>query len=534
MPEPSTSQSTSRTTKVAEIEELIATTATPKPIPGDLAARDRSGRRPGPLEQAVADALMGPLEQAPRAPAGPAEEIVVDVDVDANVDANESRLTTSTPGIRRSWLDVALAEKLLERRTEPIHLSPGAIVPGTRYRIVRWIGDGGMGVVYEAEHMDIGRRFAVKILRQEVCNIPRATQLFRDEARAAAKIGADAIVEIFDFAELPDGRLLYAMELLNGRALAREIAERPLAPARVVAILRQLCKGLAAAHAAHIIHRDIKPDNIFLAERNGRPDAVKILDFGIAIFMVEATVTDANVIGTPHYLAPEIVTGKPYDARVDMYAIGCTAFEMLTGQPPFEGSMKELLEAHVDRPPPSIAEVRADDLVPAALEAVLRRCMAKDPDARFADMEDLEAALCEAQIAAKLETPWDDLPLPNVDVERRDKLLRRMPDPNAGALAQGPRRRPYLAWLAIAALAIAAIAYVSNALINPSAVEIDPRLVRLEAEAREAAARVIFVYPPASAPDARTAYQAIRDMETLTPGPKGDNARALARELRRE
>ena len=197
-----------------------------------------------------------------------------------------------------------MAAGRLRRPGEMVHLSPGAVIPGTRYRLLRWLGDGGMGVVYEAEHIDIERRVAVKILRLEVCDQPQALQLFRDEARAAGRIGSAHIVEILDFAELPDGRLLYTMELLGGRPLARDIAERPMSAARTIAVLRQVCKGLSSDHAAHIIHRDIKPDNIFLVDRQSRPDSVKILDFGISIVMAGATVTDTDVVGTPPAAPP--------------------------------------------------------------------------------------------------------------------------------------------------------------------------------------------------------------------------------------
>ena len=453
----------------------------------------------------------------------PSDEFVVDVEGLGPKEASGA--------IRRSWLNVAAADRV-QRRSDALHLSPGSVIPSTRYRIVRWIGDGGMGVVYEAENMDIGRHFAVKLLRQEVCTIPRATQLFRDEARAAARIGSANIVEIFDFAELPDGRLLYAMELLDGRPLAHELADTPLPPDRVIAILRQVCKGLAAAHSVQIIHRDIKPDNIFLCESKGRADAVKLLDFGIAVFMVGATVTDSNVTGTPHYLAPEIITGKPYDARVDIYALGCTAFEMLTGEAPFEGSIKELLDAHVHREPPSMASVRGDSGVPAELEAVIQRCISKDPAERYADMDDLEAALCEAQVAAKIETFWDDLPLPNVDVDRRDWLLRRMPDPTSNRVATRSRRRPAIIFLALGALLLIGALIAGRALLGAPVAD-DPQLVRLEEEARELAAQVLFVYPPIDEPDTRTAYQVILDLEQIQ-GPQRPAALKLSRGLRRE
>ncbi|MCA9635296.1 MAG: protein kinase, partial [Myxococcales bacterium] len=364
------------------------------------------------------------------------------------------------------------------------------------------------GEVFLATRLALGDAVAIKSMLP-TDDSPQMRERFLVEVRAAARVRHPNVVEIHDFAELPDGRLLYAMELLNGSPLAHEIAERTLSPARVIAILRQVCKGLAAAHAVHIIHRDIKPDNIFLTERQGRWDAVKLLDFGIAIFMVEATVTDANVIGTPHYLAPEIVTGQPYDARVDMYAVGCTAFEMLTGQPPFEGTIKELLEAHVDRPPPSIAEVRGDGAVSPELEAVILRCMAKRPEDRFADMADLEAALCEAQIAAGLHSAWDDLPLPEVDPERKAWLAANMPSLHEGL----GRRRPRWFWPLVAGLAVLLSVGATAAVMasqTPAAVvsEVD----RLTDEARKAAIASHWVVPEG---DEVTAYQRVREIETL-------------------
>jgi tetratricopeptide (TPR) repeat protein len=431
---------------------------------------------------------------------------------------------------RPSWLDAALAGRL-RRSADSFHLSPGTVIPGTRYRLLRWLGDGGMGVVYEAEHVDIARRVAVKILRQEVCDHPRVMQLFRDEARAAGRIGSPHIVEVLDFAELPNGRLLYAMELLSGCPLSRELGGRPMPPGRAIAILRQVCKGLASAHAAHIVHRDVKPDNIFLCDRQSRRDAVKLLDFGISIVLAETTATDSDVVGTPHYLAPELVAGLPFDGRVDMYSVGCTAFEMLTGRPPFEGSIQDILLAHASNTPPSIAAVRGDDDVPAELEAVIRRCLAKHPEERYASMDDLEAALCEAQIAARIETAWDDLSLPNVDGERRDHLLRGMPDPAAASIVVPlPRRRSYVVAAIVAALVLAGAAALVRTLTASAPAAVDPLQATLEADARAAAARGAFVYPPPDQPDATTAYQAIRAIESI----RSRSARELARGLRRE
>ncbi|MCY1012769.1 serine/threonine-protein kinase [Nannocystis pusilla] len=230
-----------------------------------------------------------------------------------------------------------------------VRLLPGRRVPGTRYRLIRWLGEGGMGVVYEAEHEDIERRVALKILRPEASEDPQQAAHFRDEARAASRIGSPNIVEIFDFGELPDGRLMFAMELLNGHGLDSELDKCPMDQARMIGILRQVCKGLAAAHEVGIIHRDVKPDNIILVTHNGKADWVKVVDFGIATVHAE---TDAGAAGTPHYMAPEQVLGQSFDGRLDMYSFGCTAYELLVGKPPFVApTIEEILENQLTQNP---------------------------------------------------------------------------------------------------------------------------------------------------------------------------------------
>jgi serine/threonine protein kinase len=335
--------------------------------------------------------------------------------------------------------------------SKQVRLLPGRRVPGTRYRLVRWLGEGGMGVVYEAEHEDIERRVALKILRPEASEDPQQAAQFREEARAASRIGSPNIVEIFDFGELPDGRLMFAMELLNGHGLDGELDKAPMNQARMIAILRQVCKGLAAAHEVGIIHRDVKPDNIILVNHNARPDWVKVVDFGIATVHADA---DAGAAGTPHYMAPEQVLGQSFDGRLDMYSLGCTAYELLVGKPPFVApTIDEILEYQLTKPPTPPSQLCPPDTVHPALEAVILRCLEKEPSKRYRDMRDLEAALCEAQIAAGLHTAYDDLPLPDVDPDRLDKLRRDMPQPGT----TGPTRRRWL-WPAIAAASTVAAA----------------------------------------------------------------------------
>jgi serine/threonine protein kinase len=179
-----------------------------------------------------------------------------------------------------------------------------------------------------------------------------------------------------------------------------------------------VCKGLGAAHAAGIVHRDIKPENILLVEEDGRAGMVKIVDFGVATIL--GGEGGSQIAGTPQYMAPEQIAGGDFDGRVDMYALGCTAYEMMVGHPPFDGdSLEQVLMGHIQEAPRPPREAAPDRSLPAELEAVVMRCLAKEPGDRYTDMADLEAALCEAQVAAGLTSAWDDLPLPDVAPERR-------------------------------------------------------------------------------------------------------------------
>jgi serine/threonine protein kinase/tetratricopeptide (TPR) repeat protein len=417
------------------------------------------------------------------------------------------RRSSSSTEMRAAWIDRAL-EGAPTPEVPIVALRPGDPVPGTRYVIERWLGDGGMGVVYEARHIDIERRVAMKVLRAEFCRKPNVIRHFRDEARIVSRIGSEHIVEVHDFAELPDGRLLFVMDLLSGGTVASELEIGPLEPPRVVAILRQVCKALAAAHGAHIIHRDLKPDNIALHVQRGRRDFVKVLDFGIATVMSEADVATHFAAGTPSYLAPEVIVGERIDRRVDVYAVGCSAYEMLTGRPPFHGDgVEAVLRAQVEDTavPPHL--VRHN--VPESLSAVVMKCLAKSPADRYPDMVELEAALCEAQISSGISTSWDDLELPELDPQRRIAILRGMPD-SQGRSSAGGRRL----WFALGAFALAVVSASAWVLVpRDTTHERSGPVQQLASAAVDAAAHSWFVYPPPDAPNTRTALQVILELE---------------------
>jgi serine/threonine-protein kinase len=280
-------------------------------------------------------------------------------------------------------------------------------VLGERYKILRRIGEGGMGIVYEAMHVVIEKHVALKVLREDFSSRPEVVERFRQEAKSASRIGHPNIVDISDFGETPDGLSYFVMEMLEGEDLANVLArERTLPPARAVAIALQCCKALGAAHAKGIVHRDMKPENIFLVRRDGEADFVKIVDFGIAKMSDIETagapgrkLTKTGMIfGTPEYMSPEQAAGKAdLDHRVDIYALGVILFEMLTGRVPFVGdTFMGVLTQHMFEPVPDMHEVNPQVQAPGALPLVVRKALAKDPDERYRTMEEFGRALAGA------------------------------------------------------------------------------------------------------------------------------------------
>ncbi|HEY2743262.1 MAG TPA: protein kinase, partial [Polyangia bacterium] len=311
-----------------------------------------------------------------------------------------------------------------------------------RYRIVRLLGEGGMGQVYEAQHLNINKRFAIKMLRPEVIGSAQSLQRFRQEAWAASSIGHENIVEIDDFATLPSGQVYLAMEFLDGQSLAERIRDgAPLAVEEAVAVMIAVAHGLGAAHEKGIVHRDMKPENVFLARRGGRVVA-KILDFGIAKMTggdepSNLTRTGA-IFGTPLYMSPEQAKGKPADARADVYALGVMLYELLTGSVPFGGeSSVEILSQHIGATPVRPTELAPERGISPALEALVLRALEKEPDARVpsmaefaAELEKVAATLPKADLSGIVTAP----PAPPTGWNAQIKT----PRPNA-ATPTGPR-----------------------------------------------------------------------------------------------
>jgi serine/threonine protein kinase len=305
-------------------------------------------------------------------------------------------------------------------------LPVGEVIPGTRYRVRQKLGEGGMGAVYLAEHVDIERRVALKLVHAELLRNPLVLGQFRQEARAASRIGNPYICDVTDWGELPDGRVFFVMEYLDGRSLGRVLEQaRRLPPARAIPILRQVAKALGSAHEKGIVHLDVKPDNVLLVNKDGRADAVKVVDFGVAGILGQQSGT-ARVMGTPEYMAPERATGKTYDHRSDVYSLGVMAYEMLVGELPFQGATPiETLSLQATEVPDRINE-RLRQPIPEALEGVVMGMIEKAPSRRPQNMAEVEALLLEAQLEAGIRTPWDDLPMPGVAPERAARIARRL------------------------------------------------------------------------------------------------------------
>lgn len=274
--------------------------------------------------------------------------------------------------------------------------SAGTLLGG-KFRVLREIGVGGMGAVYEIEHAFTHHRRALKLLHREVAGNPAIVERFLREASAAGRIGNPHVVETFDAGTLDTGEPYLVMELLSGRTLTELLESRgPLPPGELADLMRQACSGVQAAHDAGIVHRDLKPDNLFIVDRDGTP-FVKILDFGISKF--DSTLTgnhgltrEGSLLGTPYYMPPEQVRGAAVDARADVYALGVILYECLTGQKPFDAdTLPHLsLKIHEGNATP-VAELRPD--APEELVAIVTRAMQADRDRRFQSVRELAAAI---------------------------------------------------------------------------------------------------------------------------------------------
>jgi serine/threonine protein kinase len=272
-------------------------------------------------------------------------------------------------------------------------LNPGMLI-AARYRLVAELGRGGMGVVYRAVHLGLDREVALKILEPD--EGPDREARFEREARTAARLDHPGIVRVLDYGRADEQRYL-AMELLEGPTLATAIARSGrMGVAAAVAAAGELLAALAHAHAAGVVHRDVKPENVMFGTRDGRRRLI-LIDFGLARLRDDAALTARGTcVGSVSYVAPERLAGDVVDGRADLYSVGVMLYEMLAGVKPFTGTPTEVAEAHLIQQPRPLRAVRPD--VPAALAAVVVRAMSKSPERRFADAATMLAAL-QAAIA---------------------------------------------------------------------------------------------------------------------------------------
>ncbi len=274
-------------------------------------------------------------------------------------------------------------------RQEPssAEIGPGVTVAG-KYQLDELLGSGTFGAVYRARHLELDREVAVKVLRSSMASDPELLARFRSEGAAACRLQHPNAVAVHDSGVTESDVAYLVMELLEGVSLDDEVWNRgPLSPRRCAEILRPVCEVLAEAHAAGMVHRDIKPGNIFLHRSRGE-EVVKVLDFGIAKLMGESATSqqltrDGLLVGTPTYMAPERLENRSYDGRSDVYSLGVMLFQMLSGKLPFvaqSGDLMALVVQHIKDPVPSLRKLAPE--VPVAVEAVVTRALSKRPEDR--------------------------------------------------------------------------------------------------------------------------------------------------------
>lgn len=318
-----------------------------------------------------------------------------------------------------------------------------------RYRVLRKIGEGGMGVVYEALHEAIEKKIALKVLHSRYSASPVVVSRFKQEAISASRIKHQNVIDVSDFGQLSDGSCFIAMEYLEGLDLGAALEKRrKFGPDEAIRIALQMCRALGLGHGRGVVHRDLKPENVFLQTTPEGEETVKIVDFGIAQlrgkdetaeeeeqFRRRRLTKTGMIFGTPEYMAPEQARGAAIDQRSDIYSTGVILYELLTGAVPFLGeSFLEVLNQHVQSAVPPFARVNPEVDVSPELERAVMRALEKDPDDRYPAMKDFAAALLRTPEGRRARTLGSSLS-EEEDDERREVLIEnsRYPKAQTGA-----------------------------------------------------------------------------------------------------
>jgi serine/threonine protein kinase len=432
-----------------------------------------------------------------------------------------------------------------------------------RYRLEAVLGEGGMGAVYRATHLAMERKVAVKLLKPHLTSDDTALQRFAREARATMRVDSPHAVKVLDFGVTPMRDYYMVLEYLDGRTVQRELdIDGCFDAKRVVHIARQALDALGAAHAAGIVHRDIKPDNLLLMRQGDDADYTKVLDFGVAKLMEGPTRSPAElaltaigtVFGTPELMSPEQACGHPLDGRSDLYSLAATLFAMLTGRGLYvAGSPIEWLTCHVKTPPPHLADVAPELARYPELDAVLQRCLAKHRDQRPRTAAELEALFAEieptlSRVQGDTPTPSQRVTifsgssffsaLPSAAVDPELKAESSLISPSESVAPVGSRRGLWLALGGLVVIAVVGIAIgvvatktsrtasigrdasavaalPADAVAVDAAVAIDAAAPPIDAAARVDAAPTHSVKPPQTDPHLQAAEEALRTNNRL-------------------
>nr|HEX4312576.1 HEAT repeat domain-containing protein [Kofleriaceae bacterium] len=329
------------------------------------------------------------------------------------------------------------------------------------YTIKRKLAEGGMGVVFEGEHGKLGRKGAIKLLKLEFCQNDEVVERFYQEARAVNSIRHENIVDIFDFGRDPDGRVFFVMEFLEGEPLSSRIRKGALPWKDAFPILEQTLRALKAAHDKGFVHRDLKPDNIWLKTVDGKVE-VKLLDFGIAKLVgaeepKEKLTRTGSIMGTPHYMSPEQINGsKDIDLRTDIYAMGVITYEMFAGKTPFLGdTLQAIMTGHLFTEPPRLDDVPTDHLgVPKPLAEIIDRMLVKDPADRYASASEV---LADLRAVNRNEEPTRAETLKKDKPTRKSKpVIAAQAEPARSVAEPATAKRSPLIYVGIGAVVLAA------------------------------------------------------------------------------